>query len=180
MQEVLKFIAKNGEEILLRPAEPEDSGEIISTLRSASPERSYVLMEQYGKDIPSEANFIREIDRKKNLLLVAVAGDIVVGSLAALQAEGGQRPEFAHILNIGLHLKEAYRGSGIGSRMLQYAIEWAEERGFKKLTASIFTTNKRSLNLFNKSGFSEECIRRKQVRIGREYIDEVCMMKFLE
>jgi RimJ/RimL family protein N-acetyltransferase len=59
-------------------------------------------------------------------------------------------------------------------------VDWAQEHGFKKLSADIFTYNQRSLHLFSKAGFSEECVRRKQVRIGREYIDEVCMAKLLD
>ena len=180
MQETWKFSAKNGEEIMLRPAMPEDAADIVHTVKSASPERSYVLMEQYGKDPVSEKEYISGLDRQKNLLLVALSGKTVVGSLEGLQADGGQRPQTAHILKIGLHLTEAYRGLGIGSEMLRYATEWSGERGFKKMEASIFTTNKRSLHLFGRAGFDEECKRRKQFRVGNEFIDEVCMGKLLD
>jgi hypothetical protein len=180
MEEVQKFLVKDGEEIALRPAVPGDSGGIISALRSASPERSYVLMEQYGKNAETEGEYIRDMDAQKNLFLVAVGRGGIVGSLAALQADGGHRPETAHVLNIGLHLVESSRGLGIGSRMVQYAIEWAREHGFKKMEASIFTTNKRSLNLFRKAGFTEECMKLKKFRIGRDYIDEACVGKWLE
>lgn len=180
MQETWKFPAKNGEEIMLRPAVPEDAGDIVHTLKSTSFERSYVLMEQYGKNPASEKEYITGLDRQKNLLLVALAGSTVVGSLAGLQADGGQRPQTAHVLKVGLHLTEAYRGQGIGSEMLKYAVEWAEEHGFKKMEASIFTTNKRSLHLFGRAGFEEECKKRKQFRVGNEFIDEVCMGKLLD
>ncbi|MCL4442261.1 MAG: GNAT family N-acetyltransferase, partial [Firmicutes bacterium] len=95
------------------------------------------------------------------------------------QAEGGGNPQTAHVLDIGLHLIKTYRGLGVGSRMLQYAVEWAGERGFKKLEASIFTLNQRSLGLFSRAGFNEEGTRRKQYRIGNEYIDEVITGKVL-
>jgi len=180
MQESWKFLAKNGEEIMLRYAVPKDAGDIIQTVKSASPERSYVLMEHYGKNPASEKEYITGLDRQRNLLLVALAGSTVVGSLAGLQADGGQRPQTAHILKIGLHLTEAYRGQGIGSEMLNYAIEWAEEHGFKKMEASIFTTNKRSLRMFGRAGFDEECKKRRQFRVGNEFIDEVCMGKLLD
>lgn len=180
MEEVRKYLARSGEEITIRPAEPEDSCEIIDTIRSNALERSYVLMEQYGRNVASERAYISELDRRKNLLIVAAAGVEVVGCLAALQADEGSREETAHILHVGLHLKEIYRGVGIGSQMLGYAIEWAQEAGFKKLEASIFTTNKRSLKLFSKAGFTEEGVRQKRIRIGREYIDEVLMGKVLE
>lgn len=180
MEEVQKFAAKNGEEIILRHATPEDANEIINTVRSTSLERSYVLMEHYGKDARSEKEYISRMDRKKNLLLVAVAKGHVVGSLAALQAEGGHSPQTAHILNVGLHLIKDYRGLGIGSQMLRYTSEWAKVQGFKKLEANIFTTDKRSLHVFSRAGFVEEGKGRKRIRIGNEYIDEVFMGKVLE
>ena len=160
MQEMWKFSAKNGEEIMLRLAVPDDADDIIHTVKSGSIERSYVLMEQYGKNAASEKEYITGLDRQNNLLLVALAGNTVVGSLAGLQADGGQRPQTAHILKIGLHLTEAYRGLGIGSEMLRYATEWSKEHGFKKMETSIFTTNKRSLHLFGRAGFEEECKKR--------------------
>jgi RimJ/RimL family protein N-acetyltransferase len=180
MEAVRMLMTKNGEEITIRPAEPEDSCEIIDTIRSSAVERSYVLMEQYGRGIASEIGYISALDRLKNLLIVAAVGVEVIGCLAALQADGGKREETAHILYVGLHLKEAYRGIGIGSQMLAYAIEWAQELGFKKLEASIFTTNKRSIKLFSNAGFTEEGIRHHGIRMGAEYVDEVLMGKILE
>ncbi|HYA26908.1 MAG TPA: GNAT family N-acetyltransferase [Thermodesulfovibrionales bacterium] len=180
MQEVQKFPADNGEEVTLRGAMPEDAGAILKTLKSTSPERSYVLMEQYGKNAESEKDYIRGMDREENLLLVAEMNGTVVGSLGALQADEGQNPQTGHILRVGLHLAEAFRGIGIGSHMLEYAAEWAREHGFKKLEASIFTTNKRSLHLFSRAGFQEEGTRRKRFWVGNDYIDEVLMGKILE
>jgi RimJ/RimL family protein N-acetyltransferase len=180
MEEIRKFLVKNGEEVTLRPAVTDDAAAIIKAIKSTSPERSYVLMEQYGKDASSEKEYIRKADCEKCLLLVATANDAVVGSLAALQADGGNNSQTAHILHIGLHLVEAYRGLGIGSQMLQYAVEWAKERRFRKLEASIFTTNKRSLHVFSRAGFQEEGTRLKRFWVGNEFIDEVLMGKVLE
>ncbi|MHB8171545.1 MAG: GNAT family N-acetyltransferase [Thermincolia bacterium] len=180
MQEKQIVTANNGVEIILRLAVPEDAREIINTVSSVSLERSYVLMEKYGKDEETEKKYIIEMNRQHNLLLVAVADGVVVGSLAALQDNGGQDPKTAHILNVGLHLIKTYRGLGVGTKMLQYAIDWAGEKGFGKLEANIFTVNNRSLKLFSHAGFVEEGTRRKQYRIGREFIDEVIMAKFLD
>jgi len=175
MEEVKTFTAKNGETIILRPAVPGDAAEIINTVGSTSLERSYILMEHFGDDEESKRRYITTMDLNNNLLLVAVAGTAVLGSLAALQSERGERPHTAHILNTGLHILQRYRGLGIGSEMLRYAIEWARVHGFKKISARIFTINKRSLNLFRHAGFVEEGLRKKQIRIGTDFIDEVSM-----
>lgn len=179
METVKRSIAKNGLEITIRPAEPDDSCQIIDTVRSNAIERSYVLMEQYGKDTASEREYIGALDRNKNLLIVAETGREVIGCLAGLQADAGMRPETRHILHIGLHLREAFRGLGIGSNMLDYSIEWASEMGFKKLEANIFTTNKRSLGMFKKAGFLEEGVRQNRIRMGKDFINEVLMGKVL-
>ena len=179
MEQVKIFKARNGREVTLRPAEIDDSCEIIDTVRSSALERSYVLMEHYGKNIEAEKKYISDLDRGKNLLMVAVAEADVVGCLAALQVDAGRWEQTAHILNLGLHLREAYRGLGIGSEMLAYAEAWALQQGFKKLEASIFTGNKRSLHIFNRAGFKEEGVRRVRVRVGNDYLDEVLVGKVL-
>ena len=180
MEQVRTFKAKNGEEIILRPGEAVDSCGILDTIRSNALERSYILMDHYGKKIESEKQYISGLDRSRNLLMVAASGDNVVGCLAALQADAGQRAPTAHILHVGLHLRESHRGLGIGSEMLVYAEAWALEQGFRKLEASIFTGNKRSLHLFNRAGFAEEGIRKIRVRVENNYLDEVLVGKILQ
>ena len=179
MQTIKTFAAKDGSEIMIRPAQPDDSCAIIDTVRSNANERSYVLMEQYGKDSASEREYINGLDSTRSLLIVASAGDEVVGCLAALQADAGMRPETAHILHIGLHLKEKFRGLGIGANLLNYSVEWAAEQGYKKIEANIFTTNQRSLSMFKKAGFVEEGVRKNRIRMGRDFISEVLMGKVL-
>ena len=181
MEEIQRFLNSNGEEITIRPSEPDDAEGIIKALKSAAPERSYVLMEQFGKDIEAEREYISKLSRNNNLLLVGVAGENhIIGILEAIQSNGGQRPETAHVLNIGLHLIEEFRGLGIGSRMLQYTEEWANEHKFRNLEASVFTTNKRSLNLFRKAGFLNERTKVKRIRVGNEFVDEVLIGKSLD
>ena len=175
------FSHRNGEEITLRPAEPDDAESIIKALKSFAPERSYVLMEQFAKGVDAEREYISKLSRNNNLLLVGAAGDnLIIGILEAIQSDGGQRPETAHVLNIGLHLIEEFRGLGIGSRMLKYTEEWAREHEFRELETSVFTTNKRSLNLFRKAGFLNECTKVKRIRIGNEFVDEVSIGKWLD
>ncbi|MEK6744630.1 MAG: GNAT family N-acetyltransferase [Nitrospirota bacterium] len=179
METITKFTSKNGVEITIRPAQADDSCAIIDTVRSNANERSYVLMEHYGKDVETEREYISDLDGTKNLLIVATAGSAVVGCLAALQADGGKRPETTHLLHLGLHLREEYRGHGIGTHLLDYAVAWAAEKGFKKLEANIFTTNKHSLGMFTKAGFAEEGVRKNRIQVGRELINEVLMGKVL-
>lgn len=177
--DVRTFIAKGGERIILRLAGCDDAEEIISVIKTNAPDRSYVLMEHYGTKPDSVKKYICSMDFERNLLVVAVANDKVVGALSGIQMDEGKRPQTSHILNIGLHISPAYRGLGIGTHMLNYATDWARKKEFKKLEADIFTTNKRSLHLFIRAGFIEEGTRQKRIRIGQQYIDEVLVGKIL-
>jgi len=179
MQLVRQITAKNGTKVTIRSAQPDDANGIIETVRSNALERSYVLMEHYSKNTDAEREYIVNFDKGKNLLAVASIGNEIVGCLAALQADNGKRAETSHVLHVGLHLKEAVRGIGIGSQMLDYALAWAVDKNFKKMETTIFTTNKRSLSMFKKAGFEEEGIRRNTIRMGKDFISEVLMGKML-
>lgn len=170
--------ARSGEEITLRPAVPEDARGIIETVCSVALERSYVLMEKYRKSEEIERLHISNMNRDYNLLLVAQIQDQVVGSLAALQAGGGKYHPYANNLEVGIHLRQEYRGLHIGKHMLNYAMDWAKDKGFTKMEATIFVTNKRSLRLFSQAGFQEEETKRRKFRIGCGFIEELVMVKY--
>jgi len=159
------FTTKGGLNVTIRPARTDDSCAIIDTVRSNAMERSYVLMEHYGKDVAAEREYISGLDSAKNLLIVAATGDDVVGCLAALQADAGRRPETAHICRWG---SISARPSGGSHRTAPARLrrQLAVEKGFKKLEANIFTTNKHSLGLFTKAGFVEEGVRKNRIRWG--------------
>jgi RimJ/RimL family protein N-acetyltransferase len=58
-------------------------------------------------------------------------------------------------------------------------VRWAKDHDYRRLEADIFTTNERSLHLFNKSGFREEACRRRSVQVGVQRINEVILTKSL-
>ncbi len=177
MREVLAYRLPDDTKITLRPARQEDAAAIISAVRSSSQERSYVLMEIYGKDAAAQQEYIERLDPDHNLFLVATAGDQVIGILALIDTLLCTTPMPA--LAVGIHLVRQWRGRGIGSAMLRYAIRWAREHGYRRLEADIFTTNERSIHLFNKAGFREETCRRRSVQVGVQRINEVILARTL-
>lgn len=175
MREVLRYRLPDETQVTLRPATPGDAAGIIAAVRSRAPERSYVLMEIYGKDAAAERAYLERLDRRRNLFLVATVDETVVGILALLDMPlcAGA----AQTLAAGVHLVERWRGRGIGSAMLRYAGRWAAAHGFRRIAADIFTANERSLHLFRKAGFHEEPCRRRSVQVGAREISEVVLMR---
>lgn len=177
MRETLTYRLADTTRITVRPARPDDAAAIIAAVRSSSQERSYVLMEIYGKDAASQRAVIEHLDRAHNLFLVATANEQVVGILALLDSLLCSSPEPA--LSVGVHIVREWRGRGIGSALLRYALRWAKEHGYRRLEADIFTTNERSVHLFAKAGFREETCRRRSVQVGVQKISEVILSKTL-
>jgi len=89
--------------------------------------------------------------------LVAVTGDVVVGSIHI----GRSRHGFA---DVGMAVAREWRGRGVGSTLLAAAIEWAREQGLHKLSLGVFAHNAAAIALYRKFGFVVEGRRVKQYR----------------
>ncbi|MED4968873.1 N-acetyltransferase [Geobacillus sp. NFOSA3] len=63
------------------------------------------------------------------------------------------RPAYRHTAEISIYISEAYRGRGIGTQLLQKAIEEAPSLEIKTLLGFIFAHNEPSLRLFARFGF---------------------------
>ena len=177
MRAVLTYRLPDATKVTLRPARPDDAAAIIAAVRSSAQERSYVLMEVYGKDAATQRAYIERLDREHNLFLVATVNEQIVGILALIDTLLCSTPVPA--LSVGVHIVRDWRGRGIGSAMLRYATRWAKEHGYRRLEADIFTTNERSVHLFSKAGFQEETCRRRSVQVGVQKISEVILAKSL-
>jgi RimJ/RimL family protein N-acetyltransferase len=89
--------------------------------------------------------------------LVAVADDEIIGSLHVEPSRHG-------FGELGMAIAREWRGRGVGSALLEAAIEWARERGLHKLSLGVFTHNAAAIALYRKFGFVEEGHRVKQYR----------------
>jgi RimJ/RimL family protein N-acetyltransferase len=177
MREILTNQLPDATKVTLRPASPDDATAIIAAVRSSAQDRSYVLMEIYGKDAAAQRTYIERLDRGHNLFLVATVNDQIVGILALLDSLLCSLPGPA--LSLGVHIVREWRGRGIGSALLRYALRWAAAHGFAAVAADLFTTNERSLHLFQKAGFREEACQRRAVRVGAGAISEVILVRRL-
>ncbi len=56
----------------------------------------------------------------------------------------------------GIYVKESYRKTGLASKLIQRAEQWAEENGSSQLASDVEINNEKSIRFHNKSGFQEE------------------------
>ena len=66
-----------------------------------------------------------------------------------------ERAAYNITAEISIYIDPAARGNGLGSTLLQYAIDQAPSLGIQKLLGKIFAHNEPSIKLFAKFGFEE-------------------------
>ena len=81
--------------------------------------------------------------------------------------------------DLGVALIARFRNQGLGDQMVAYMLDWARQRGLRKVTLGVFATNKRAIHLYEKFGFTVEGILVQQHRIEEQYVDELLMSCFL-
>ena len=107
----------------------------------------------FSKESWSEADFTASLTDPSRFFWVAMEGETLLGFCGLSQSF-----EQGDILNIGVCPKE--RGKGIGSILLQKAIETFKEQGGKELFLEVRASNTAAKALYEKFGFVQIGVRK--------------------
>lgn len=157
---------------VIRPARQSDFDDIVTTIRDVTAEETYVVAETIAEQLLYEDAVTRHNTVNSRVFFVATLEEGVVGwthldlpQLAKIQETAQQ--------TVGV--REAYRGYGIGSTLLQRGTEWAKANGYRKIYNSIPMTNEPAIEFLADHGWQTEAIRKDHYSIDGEYVDEVMM-----
>lgn len=120
------------------------------------------VRERVASPPPGMHRFVAEVDGR------------VVGSLGI--TVGTRRR--AHTASMGMMVLPDHWGQGIGSRLMEAAIDLADNYlNLVRIELEVTPDNERALALYRKYGFQEEGRRRKSAFRGGEYIDTLVMAR---
>ena len=137
----------------MRPARVDDARPTAVLIAKVAEERDGIATEP-----PVDLDERTEVFvRGSPSTLVAVVGGEVVGMLHVESSRFGSG-------ELGMAVSREWRGRGVGSALVEAAIEWARGEGLHKLCLEVFPQNKVGLALYSKFGFVEEGRRVKQIR----------------
>jgi ribosomal protein S18 acetylase RimI-like enzyme len=71
------------------------------------------------------------------------------------------------------------RGTGVGTKLLNYVIEQAREKGIEQVQLVVASNNHKAKKLYQSLGFNSFGFEEKALKIDNEYIDEEHMMKLI-
>jgi RimJ/RimL family protein N-acetyltransferase len=84
-------------------------------------------------------------------------------------------PVYAHDATMGMGLREAYRGRGLGERLLRATLDAARAAGLERVSLTVYARNTGAVALYRKVGFAIEGTRVRGKKLDGEY-DDVHMM----
>jgi len=110
-----------------------------------------------------------------NPLHVALDQDRVVGWCEVRREALAGRE---HSGTLGIGVRPAYRGAGLGRRLIEAALADAWARGFIRVELWVRAPNAVAIALYEKAGFTVEGRRRDAVRLDAGPEDELLMARF--
>jgi RimJ/RimL family protein N-acetyltransferase len=157
--------------LLVRPAVPGDADALVSLGRDVAAEEQLWLT--YDRNRGDERRNIRGVQRDPNVaIFVAEAPEGVVGRLSIARDRGLYS---RHVAELGLMVAAGARRRGIGTALMEEAIEWARDAGVVKLELTVFPHNEPAIALYRKLGFREEGLLRRRYRVDGRYVDAMLM-----
>jgi RimJ/RimL family protein N-acetyltransferase len=183
MEKIKSYCFKNkrDETVAIRVADVIDARQILELSKTVVAEDIYQLLTLKELDITvtSEENWIISYRGHPNrLILVAEIDDEIVGLLDFCN---GNRDRTAHAGEFGMSMAKSFRGLGIGTRLLQTFIEWAEgNHTIEKINLTVHSNNIRARALYARMGFAIEGIKKSEIKYeDGQYVDAVLMGRFV-
>jgi RimJ/RimL family protein N-acetyltransferase len=157
--------------LLVRPAVPADAGALASLGRAVASEQELWLT--YDRSRSDERRNLRSVRRDPNVaIFVAETREGIVGRLSIAR---DRHPYSPHVAEVGLMVAADQRRRGVGSALMEEALDWARGAGIAKVELEVFPHNEPAIALYRKLGFEEEGRRRQRYRIGGHLVDVILM-----
>jgi RimJ/RimL family protein N-acetyltransferase len=160
--------------MIVRRAEPTDA-QGLKELGDAigSEPQGWLVTTNGWRNAADERRYLRAIRRYPNAAVFVADDDgLIVGRLSIAR---DQHPASQHVADLGLMVAASHRRRGIGTALLEAAVDWARAAGVRKLELHVFPWNEAAIGLYERFGFVREGYRRAHYRRGDEYVDAVLM-----
>lgn len=143
--------------ITIEKARPEDAAALIEYLSAVGGESDNLTFgaEGFPTTAEEEAEFLRrEGENPKNLMLVAWEDGRMVGNAHL----GALARRMSHRASLGISVRKAAWGRGIGTALMKQVVAHAREHGVEIIELEVRSDNAPAIHLYEKFGF---------VKIGR-------------
>lgn len=174
------FTLPNGEMLTVRSLCAEDA-EALNAFRYAIYSETYFMARypEEGVDLEAMQNWLEGyVESPVNFEVGVFDGEEQVGDVGVAQV----RPhiKYRHRAVMGISVLKEYWGCGLGSYLMQLAIDQTRANGFEQLELGVYSDNSRAIHLYEKFGFERCGIQPRAFKLkDGSYRDEIIMVKML-
>jgi L-phenylalanine/L-methionine N-acetyltransferase len=166
---------------VIRHADPSDADQLtrLADAVSSEPEGWLISIAGEWRSAGDERRFLKALRRYAHAaVFVAERAD---GTLVGRLSVGRDpHPASSHVADIGLMVALDARRQGVGTALLEAAVDWAREAEVRKLELHVFPWNEAAIALYETFGFEREGYRKGHYRRGGEYVDAILMAYVVE
>jgi RimJ/RimL family protein N-acetyltransferase len=135
-------------DVVVRRAVAEDFDEWFELFEAVAREGTGIAAELPVDRKRMRASFDGTLHNEHAARFVALLDGRIVGELGVFDHYG--------VPDIGMMVRDGYRGQGVGTALMRACIDWARAAGAYKLTLTVFPHNAAGLALYRKHGFVAE------------------------
>lgn len=176
---VNEFTSKKGNKIVLRFASEQEAPLLTEYINTLSREDTFITFSGEQLSLESEQKFLKNMAEKikkgDSFMLFGFNDDLLVsvGHVERL----GKRSK--HVGEMGISVKQEFRGEGIGAEMIRTMLEIAKRISLQMIQLTVFSPNDVAKRLYDTLGFNEVGKIPKKSLFHGELVDEIIMVKFL-
>ncbi len=160
----------------IRPAREDDLTGLVGAIRTVAGQRTDIVAETVAEQLDYEDALLRHNAVQTRVFFVGTVDDEVVGWA---HVEAPQFDKLAHTAEVTLGVLDGYRRHGMGSHLLQRALEWAASNDYEKVYSSLPATNEVGVEFLHSLGWETEAVRTDHYKVGEAYVDEIMLAKRL-
>lgn len=166
---------KNGTQITIRLAMPNDSVALLTLIKEYLDNAEYIPINaiDFTKTPQDITNWINQLNNSSNsLMLVAEYNGELIGNL---DLTGHHRSTLYHTVVLGMGIAMNWRNTGVGTILLKTALEWAKNSSLEIISLDVYTENKAGIALYEKFGFKEAGVIPNFIKDNNRYYDNMKM-----
>jgi len=140
----MEFITKR---LTVRPIKPRDTSQLEKLLTDETVGKTYMLP-RFGarEEVTEYCGRLAALSAREDRYISAIClDDLLIGMVNDTDITG-------NAIELGYAILPEYHNRGYGTEMLQGAILYLQERGFREIVAGAFAENRASIRIMEKSG----------------------------
>jgi len=162
-------------EYTVRRARLEDLSGLAGVIRQVTAGRTYIVGESVADQLAHADTLLHGDPEEPPTYFVALVDGEVIGWV---NLERRAEAKLSQVAYLTMGLLDEYRGLGIGSTLLDRAISWAGQHGFRKVASNIPATNESAVQFLEDNGWEVEAVRPDHYTIDDRLVDEVLVARF--